>query len=92
MSKFENVKRKISGCLGGVKGKVAAVATGVAVSTGSAMAAQTPQMEAIEFPIDLGSVASVVAVAGGTMLLAWAGIKIGFSLAKRLIQRVGAAV
>lgn len=46
-----------------------------------------PSMGAISFPIDLESVATAIAVAGGTILLLVFGISVGFSLAKKLMKR-----
>ncbi len=51
-----------------------------------------PTMPAIELPIDLASVVSAIALVGGTMLLAWAGVYIGFKLARKFIKRAGTTV
>jgi hypothetical protein len=74
------------------KSRAVAASTGLLVLTAPALAGTPPTMPAIELPIDLASVASAVAVVGGTMLLAWAGIFIGFKLARKFIGRAGKTV
>jgi hypothetical protein len=49
-------------------------------------------MDAITFPIEPESLGSVIAVAGGTMLVILFGIAIGFALVKRLKSRLTKAV
>lgn len=51
-----------------------------------------PSMPAIEFPVDIASVASAIAVAGGLILLAVFGVAVGFALAKKLMRRIKGAV
>lgn len=68
------------------------------IATGSASIALAgggggpPTMPAIDLPIDLASVASAIALVGGTMLLLWAGVYIGFKLARKFITRAGQTV
>lgn len=69
---------------------VATLAAGVSVA--SAGGSTPPTMPAIELPVDVSSVASAIAFVGGTMLLAWGGIYIGFKLARKFITRAGGTV
>ena len=46
----------------------------------------------IVFPIDLTSIATVVAAAGATMIGLWAVYKIGFKLVRKFITRMGSTV
>lgn len=75
-----------------MKNRKTAYALVALASAASASFAQAPVMPAIDFPIDLASVATVVATAGGTMLLIWAGVHIGFKLARKLLGRVTKSV
>lgn len=63
-------------------------------STAVALAgpAPAPTMPAIDLPIDLASVATAIAAVGGVMLLTWAGIYVGFRLARKFIKRAGSTV
>lgn len=50
------------------------------------------EMGEIPFPIDMTSLGVAVATAGGLMLIAYFGIKIGFGLVKKLMKRLSSAV
>jgi hypothetical protein len=65
---------------------IAAAVLGAAAAP--ALADGPPAMPAIVFPIDVTSVVTAVATAGGVILLAYFGIKIGFALAKKLGSRL----
>ncbi len=71
---------------------VAALAIGASSTVALAGGGGPPTMPAIALPIDLASVAAAVAVVGGTMLLLWAGIYVGFKLANKFIRRAGQTV
>lgn len=49
-------------------------------------------MDSVTFPIDPASIATAIAVAGGTIIVVGFGAGIGFFLLWRLYQRVGSAV
>lgn len=80
----EYVKDKATG--------IAAVTAAAVGSVASAGGSSPPSMPDIELPVDIGSVASKIALVGGTMLLAWGGIYIGFRLARKFITRAGGTV
>lgn len=67
--------------------QIAVGATGIMLA-GSAALASPPAMPAITMPIDIASVVAGAALVGGTILLAWAGPRIGFGLAKSLVGKV----
>jgi hypothetical protein len=71
---------------------IASVAALTATTLASAGAGGGVTMDAITFPIDPESLGSVIAVAGGTMLVILFGIAIGFALVKRLKSRLTKAV
>ena len=58
----------------------------------SLVLAGAPTMPAITLPIDGASVVTAVIAIGLTVLLLWAGPKIGFKLAKALIRVLGRVV
>jgi hypothetical protein len=49
-------------------------------------------MAAVTFPVSLASITTAVATAGGLLLLGYFGLKIGFSVAKKLLSRVKSAI
>lgn len=81
--------------LGTLWGKVFAASILVGTA-GSNLFAQTSADPAdlgdIVFPIDLSSIATVVAAAGATMIGLWAVYKIGFKFVRKFISRMGSAV
>jgi len=70
--------------------RLLAVAGTVAVSA-SALAVP-PTMPAIDLPVDSASIVTQVAAAGGAMLILVIGVKIGFSLIRKLAKRATSAV
>ncbi len=54
--------------------------------------ASPPSMAAVTFPVSLASITTAVATAGGLLLLGYFGLKIGFSVAKKLLSRVKSAI
>jgi hypothetical protein len=77
------------------KTKVLAVAAilGVASLASTAHAQVTPpDMAAVEFPVSIASIVLVLTTAGGLLLLAYFGPKIGFSFIKKLLARLQKAV
>tara|TARA_R110002072_G_scaffold35883_1_gene105730 strand:+ start:272 stop:532 length:261 start_codon:yes stop_codon:yes gene_type:complete len=72
--------------------KVVAVAA-VGIATIAAPASATPPaMDPVVFPIDVTSIGTEVAAAGGTMIGVWATVYIGFKLARKLIRRTSSGV
>lgn len=76
------------------KGGWAVVGAGLAalVPVAAALADDTPTMGPISFPIQLTSIATSVAVAGGLVLIAYFGVKVGFALVKKLLTRLHRSV
>jgi hypothetical protein len=60
---------------------------GLAVASSGALA-DTPVMEAVEFPVTPASIASEVSDAGASILTLFFGVAIGFILIKKLFWRV----
>ncbi len=81
----------IKGAVSSVKGKAAAVAVGIAVTTGVAQASP-PAMDAIAFPLDTASIGTQIAAAGGVMLGVWASVYVAFKLARKLIRRTSSGI
>lgn len=82
------IRKSFSSVKGRVIGAVVAVA---AVATPALAQSTPPDMDPIEFPVSISSVATAVAVAFGTIIIAWAGLKIGFGLTKKAVSRFGSA-
>ena len=73
--------------------KIAAGAViGTAALATSPAAATPPSMSAIDFPIDTASIVTAVVTAGATLLLAYFGVKVGFSFVKKLLGRLHRSV
>jgi hypothetical protein len=82
--------------LGTLWGKVFAASILVGTAGSNLFAQSEPPTPAnlgdIVFPIDLASIATVVAAAGATMIGLWAVYKIGFKFVRKFISRMGSAV
>lgn len=83
--------------LGNLSGRIfPALMIGAVALFGSDALAQSPsdpnELGDIVFPIDLSSIATVVAAAGATMIGLWAVYKIGFKFVRKFISRMGSAV
>lgn len=81
--------------LGTLWGKVGIGLIAVALASANVFAqepADPTQLGDIVFPIDLTSIATVVAAAGATMIGLWAVYKIGFKLVNKFIRRMGSTV
>lgn len=72
--------------------EIAVIGAAAGASVASAGGSSPPTMPDIDLPVDISSVASKIALVGGTMLLAWGGIHIGFRLARKFITRAGGTV
>lgn len=82
-----------SGLWNTVKGRAILLGVTLASAGAPALAAPTPvTLDEIEFPMTISSIVSAIAVAGGTMLAAWAGLYVGFRLIRALIRRVAGVV
>lgn len=91
------MKAAVSNMLGTIQRHRSRVAAAIVIGGSSTLAlagggSGPPTMPAIDLPIDLSSVASAIALVGGTMLLLWAGVYIGFKLARKFITRAGQTV
>lgn len=67
--------------------KKLAVISALAFLTLPALAGGPSNMPPVDFPISITSIATAVAVAGGTILIAYLGIKIGFALVRLMADR-----
>lgn len=72
--------------------KCGAGVAGVVLPAAAVWADDTPSMGAISFPIQLTSIATAVALAGGSVLIAYFGVKVGFALVKKLLARLHRSV
>lgn len=64
----------------------------VAVALVTPALASPPSMGAVEFPVDTASVVTAIATAGGTILVLYFGVRIGFSLVKKLFGRTQSSI
>ncbi|GEM_PF-5893875 len=71
---------------------VSALAFVLAAASAPALAAPTPTMPAVNFPLDIASIVASVGTAGAAMLGAWAGLWVAFRLIKKLIRGAASAV
>ena len=73
--------------------KLVAIFGGLAAGAAASVASADPLvMDPVSFPVDVESLASTIAAAGGIMLVALFGVAIGFALIKKLKRRLTAAV
>lgn len=69
-----------------------AVVVAAVMTFAAPVLATPPAMTAVEFPITLASIAEAVATAGAALLIAYFGIKVGFSFVKKLMSRLNRSV
>lgn len=74
--------------------RTAAVVGGLVVGLigAHASAGGPPTMDAVEFPIDIASIATAISVAGAAILLSVFTVTIGFRLAKALFRHLSSGV